>query len=168
MNFGNTLEEQYAKVSAINRLLEKYCKVFSGLFYVFAGFAFLFGLLNSEIRAALIITSGISVLCGIFGGRFLGKMYGWAWICFCEKYNPKGLAKSLSKATHNSAVEGYIFGGSSGATAAVSGVAIVFAFLLTFYIWKGFFYMIKYRNLPQKEKELKKQLEKKQAETSLI
>ncbi len=165
MNFGNTLEEQYAKISSINRLLEKYCKVFSGLFYVYAGGALLSALFIKEVRVALIIAAAIGILLGLFAGKILGKMYGWAWITFCEKYNPKGLAKSLTKATHNSAVEGYIFGGSSGATAAVSGVAIVFAFLLTIYIWKGFFCMIKYYNLPKKEKELKEQLEKKKAET---
>ncbi len=168
MNFGNTLEEQYAKVSAINRLLEKYCKVFSGLFYVYSGLALIFGLFIKEVRVALIIAAVIGILGGLFVGKILGRSYGWAWIIFCEKYNPKGLAKSFVKATHNSAIEGYIFGGSSGAKAAASGVIIVFVFLFAFYVWKGYFYMIKYRNLPQKEKELKEQLEKKQAETSLI
>ena len=111
------------------------------------------------------VVSIVGGIVGFFAGKlYLGKIYGWAWIAFCEKFNPKGLAKSLTKATHNSAIEGYVFGGSSGATAAVSGVAIIFALLLTFYIWKGMFYMIKYRNLPKKEKELKEQLEKQKTE----
>lgn len=162
MNFGKTIEEQYAKISAINKLLAKYCKFFSA-FFSLSGIGMMFLALTSDDKNFGIVLAAVIVLVlGFFIGKFLaGKMYGWAWISFCEKHNPAGLAKSLANATHNSAVEGYIFGGTSGAKAAASGVFIVFFFLLTFYIWKGTFYMIKYWNLPKKEAQLKKQLEKK-------
>lgn len=166
MNFGNTLEEQYAKISLINKKISKFSKVFSLFFLIGAAFLILFSFASSENRGTFLALAVFMGPLGFFFGKyFMGRLYGWAWVAFCEKYNPKSLAISFSDATYNSAVEGYVFGGQSGAKSASIGVLIVAAFLINFFIWKGGIYMIKYWNLPKKEQELKKQLEAKYGKT---
>ncbi len=166
MNFGKTLEEQYAKISLINKKIAKFSKFFSILFLIGSGFLLLLSVVSSEERGSFLVLAIFIAVSGYFAGKyFLGRLYGWAWVAFCEKYNPKSLAVSFSNATYNSAVEGYVFGGESGAKSASIGVLIVAAFMINFYIWKGTIYMIKYWNLPKKEAQLKKQLEVKYGKT---
>lgn len=165
MIFGNTIEEQYVKISAINKILGKFSKFFSITFAV-AEPLLIFALLmsnNGNNSTLLLLIFGVFLgVCGFFVGKYvLGRMYGWAWVLFCEKYNPKGLVKNVTNAAHNTAVEGYIWGGTSGAKTTSVGFLIGIILFLNVYIWKGTFYMIKYWNLPQKEIELKKQLESK-------
>ncbi len=163
MNFGSTIEEQYVKISAINKLISKFSKVFSIVLLVadLGLILVLFGINNGKNSSFMLLIYGAFLgAFGFFVGKFvLGKIYGWAWVLFCDKYNPKGLAKYVSNAAHNTAIEGYIWGGSSGAQSTSIGFLIGIILFINFYIWKGTFYMIKYRNLPQKEIELKKQLD---------
>ena len=111
MNFGNTIEEQYAKISAINILMKKFVKTTKTIFISLAiAVSLFFVVISGEISLALIfgvILFGINFLAG----SFLGRTYCWAWILFCEKYNPKHLASSFAKALDNSAVYGYVYGG---------------------------------------------------------
>lgn len=163
MNFGNTPEEQYVKISAINKILGKFSKFFSIAFAVPTPLLIFGMMMNSSNSKFLLLIFGVLLgVSGFFVGKFfLGKMYGWAWVLFCEKYNPKALAKNVSDAAHNTALEGYIWGGTSGAKATSVGFLVGIMLFLNVYIWKGTFYMIKYWNLPQKEAKLKKQLEAK-------
>ncbi len=161
MNFGNTLEERYAKISAINAFIKKWTRVIAIVFTVFEAFMLFtinrFG--NADIGFFeflffLVITYFIFYFIG-------GRIYCWAWLAFCEKYYPKGLAKSLVNAVDNSAIEGYILHGESGVKYAVFGVFLFGFLFFAWHIFKGGYYMIKYWNLPRKEIELKKQLDAK-------
>ncbi len=164
MNFGNTLEEQYIKISAINSMLKKWKKVITIVFTVFCSILIIAvkNIGNGDIG---IIEMLLFIALAVLIFWFMSKVYCWAWISFCEKYYPKGLAKSLSQAAQNSAIEGYVFGGESGAKNAAFGVLLALLFFAIWYILKGYIYTFKYWNLPKKEEQLKKQLEAKYGKT---
>lgn len=161
MNFGNTLEEKYAKISAINAFIKKWTKVIAIVFAVME--VMMLSVVsrmgsNSIGFFQIVFFTVLSFLIAYF---YAGRIYCWAWLAFCEKYYPKGLVKSLANAVNNSAIEGYILHGESGVRYGILGV-VIFGFLfLAWYIIKGAYYMVKYWNLPKKEAALKKQLEAK-------
>ena len=157
MNFGNTLYEQYQTVSAINRKLAKIGKVLSA-FFIIGGLIFTIVMFHDDKKLILYIL-GIPVAGYVLGNYVYNRVIGWAWISFTQKYFPKSLIKSLFGAADDSAVYGYITGGSSGAKWGIIGVIICAAILIYVYFFKGIYHTIKYWNLPKKEKELKIQLE---------
>lgn len=163
MNFGNTIEEQYATVCAINRKCEQFTKIVKYIMWAMsAGYALacIAGAIATK-NVAFIVIAVIGVLILLFYSKKLGNIYCWSWILLCDKYDPAYLAKSFADATHNSAAYGYRTGGSKGAQQASLGtVAFIFIFAV-FQIGKGAQYAKKYSNLPQAEIELKKQLDAK-------
>lgn len=165
MDFGNTIEEQYAKIVAINKLCEKFIKA-ARIISICMGAAMLMLAFSSsdEIIKLLLLSVMIFVVLFLMSG-FLGRTYCWAWILLCEKYNPKHLAFSFADAVDNSAVYGYVFGDSSGAKEGAFGAVAVMFIFAAFYLHKGQKYAKKYKNLPKKELELKKQLEAKYGKT---
>lgn len=165
MNFGNTLEEQYAKISAINALLKKWSKTCKIVFLVAAVCLTVTLVFVTEEKLKAILFGLLYIIGGYFSGGYFGKIYCWAWILLCQKHKPELLVSSLSNAVHNSAVDGYVFGGTSGAKSAALGALLAAFLFAAFYIGKGQRYAKKYRSLPQKEAELKKQLEAKYGKT---
>lgn len=161
MDFGNTIEEKYAKISAINKLCNKFVKVTKIVLTCSAIVISLSLFFNTDEKLKCLIFAVLQIGITYFVSDFFGRTYFWSWYLICEKYNPKHLAFSFLNAVDDSATYGYVFGGSSGAKEAAFGSVVVIFIFAAFYISKGQKYAKKYKNLPRTELELKKQLDAK-------
>lgn len=164
MYFGETHEEIYEGVKAMNALAKKVGKVFGIIYLIIIEF---FGfIMLSMIKESGGIASAVgsflffNVICGfagLFFGTFMGKNYAWGWICYKQKHNTKNLGKDLlNTASHNATVSYLIGGGRMAGWSLISSI-VALGLVITVGYWKGFFYRAKYEKL---EKKLGKELGK--------
>lgn len=110
---------------------------------------------NSDNLGLTILYSVIIIPIGAIFAIYAGKVYCWAWLAFCQKYNPGRFASSIASATDRGIVGGYLLGGHEGAKSGFAGVLIIYISTIWIYLLKGQLYFFKYINL---EKKLKDQL----------
>lgn len=157
MYFGETHEEIYEGVKAMNALAKKVGKVVGIIYLVvieFLGF-----ILISQTKAAglFLVVNVIGGFTGFFGGNFMGKNYAWGWIAYKQKHNTKNLGKDLlNTASHNATVSYLIGGGRMAGWSLISSI-VALGLVITVGYWKGFLCCAKYEKL---EKKLGKELGK--------
>ena len=157
MYFGETHEEIYEGVKAMNALAKKVGKILGIIVLVIA---VILGIqlfnMTKDIGPSLFMCI-VGGPLGFLGGVFQGKNYAWGWIAYKQKHNTKNLGKDLlSTATHNATVSYLIGGGRMAGWSLISSV-VALGIVICFGYWKGFLYRTKYGKL---EKALGKELVK--------
>lgn len=165
MYFGETHEEIYEGVKAMNKLANKVGKVLKILLLILVE---VFGLPMSLMMFfagegmgnAIMLFIFFCVIGGVMAyafGDFMGKNYAWGWIWYKQTHNTKNLGKDVvNTAAHNATVS-YIIGGKGVAGWSLIGSLVTLMFTVLIGYWKGFYYRTKYEKL---EKKLGKELGK--------
>lgn len=157
MYFGETHEEIYEGVKAMNALAKKVGKVVGIIYLVVMEFLGFILISQTKSVGLFLFTNVICSVAGFFAGKFMGKNYAWGWIGYKQKHNTKNLGKDLlNTASHNATVSYLIGGGRMVGWSLISSI-VALGLVITVGYWKGFFYRAKYEKL---EKTLGKELGK--------
>lgn len=157
MYFGETHEEIYEGVKAMNALAKKVGKVIGIVYLVVIELLGFIMLSTIKEFTFFLIFNVIGGFAGLFFGAFMGKNYAWGWISYKQKHNTKNLGKDLlNTASHNATVSYLIGGGRMVGWSLISSI-VALGLVITVGYWKGFFYRAKYEKL---EKKLGKELGK--------
>lgn len=157
MYFGETHEEIYEGVKAMNALAKKVGRIIGIIYVVVMEILGIMLFSNTKDIKLLLFCNIICAFIGFIFGSLLGKDYAWGWIAYKQKHNTKNLGKDLlGTATHNASVS-YIIGGRKMVGWSLISSAVALGIVITIGYWKGHFYRSKYEKL---EKKLGKELGK--------